>query len=105
MAKSKKVWTDPSPYGTYKGERGNPDNWRSAFDDVSGRSSKVIDIESPWNILGISPNASIKDIKQAYRKLCQVWHPDKNIGKEQECAEKFKQINEAYKTLIKTFVS
>lgn len=41
--------------------------------------------------LGVDKNASDDEIKKAYRKLAQQYHPDKNGGNE----EKFKNINEA----------
>lgn len=31
---------------------------------------------NPWNILGLSPNASLNDIKKAYRRLLRERHPD-----------------------------
>ena len=51
-----------------------------------------------YKILGIEKDASDNDIKRAYRKLAIVHHPDKNPGDEQ-AAERFKDIGEAYETL------
>ncbi|MFC1625402.1 molecular chaperone DnaJ [Patescibacteria group bacterium] len=45
-----------------------------------------------YNILGIEKNAPKEEIKKAYRKLAQKFHPDKPSGDE----SKFKEINEAY---------
>lgn len=39
---------------------------------------------SYYNILNVSPNASVEDIKKAYKRLLIVTHPDKNIGRETE---------------------
>ncbi|MCL6611314.1 MAG: J domain-containing protein [Peptococcaceae bacterium] len=53
-----------------------------------------------YEILGVSRNATEKEIKAAYRKLARQWHPDLHTGKDKEKAEeKFKQINEAYEVL------
>ncbi|MCJ1369373.1 hypothetical protein MMC20_000584 [Loxospora ochrophaea] len=51
-----------------------------------------------YKILGVDKDAGDNDIKKAYRKLAIVWHPDKNPDNE-EAAEKFKEIGEAYETL------
>lgn len=50
---------------------------------------------SPYDVLGVAVNASIKEIKAAYRSLSQMWHPDKPTGD----TEKFKMINKAYEIL------
>ncbi len=48
--------------------------------------------------LGLSRNASEKEIRQAYRKLARQHHPDVNSG-DPGGEEKFKRINEAYQVL------
>ncbi len=50
-----------------------------------------------YEVLGVSKNAAISEIKTAYRKLALKWHPDRN--KSQEAHEKFKEINKAYEIL------
>lgn len=50
-----------------------------------------------YEILGVSKNASINEIKKAYRKLALKYHPDRNGGKETDA--KFKEVNEAYQIL------
>ncbi|KKT75556.1 MAG: Chaperone protein DnaJ [Candidatus Peregrinibacteria bacterium GW2011_GWA2_44_7] len=51
-----------------------------------------------YEILGVSKSATEAEIKQAYRKLAQKYHPDLNTGDEKS-AEKFKEINLAYEVL------
>lgn len=51
-----------------------------------------------YKVLGISKEASEKEIKKAYRELALKYHPDHNSG-DGEAEEKFKQINEAYSVL------
>ncbi|KAF1986816.1 TPR-like protein [Aulographum hederae CBS 113979] len=51
-----------------------------------------------YKILGIEKDAGDNEIKKAYRKLAIVHHPDKNPDDEQ-AADRFKDIGEAYETL------
>ena len=48
-------------------------------------------------VLGVERNASDAQIKAAYRKLAQQWHPDVNTDPEAE--ERFKEVNQAYQVL------
>jgi molecular chaperone DnaJ len=50
-------------------------------------------------VLGIQREASSADIKRAYRRLARRYHPDINPG-DRESAARFRQILEAYETLI-----
>jgi molecular chaperone DnaJ len=50
-----------------------------------------------YEILGVPRDASIEDIKAAFRKLARQYHPD--VSKESDAEEKFKEINEAYGVL------
>ena len=52
-----------------------------------------------YEVLGISKDATEKDIKKAYRKLAFKYHPDKNPDNKKEAEEKFKEVNEAYSVL------
>ena len=55
-------------------------------------------IDDPYKVLGVSPNASDEEIKQAYRRLAKQYHPDRNPG-DQEAAKKMQQINAAYEQI------
>ena len=52
-----------------------------------------------YNDLGIGSGATQNDIKKAYHALARLWHPDRNLGNEEEATEKFKKISKAYTVL------
>src|SRR3954469_17748584 len=47
--------------------------------------------------LGVERGASAEDIKKAYRRLAQKYHPD--VSKEADAEARFKEVAEAYATL------
>lgn len=54
--------------------------------------------EDFYQLLGISREASLKEMKSAYRKLSAKYHPDKNPG-DKNAQDYFIKINKAYETL------
>jgi len=50
-----------------------------------------------YAVLGVARDATDGQIKRAFRKLAQQWHPD--VNKDSAAAERFKEINEAYQVL------
>lgn len=52
----------------------------------------------PYEILGISPDASEDEIKKKYRALVKEYHPDLHPGDE-AAAKKMSEINEAYELI------
>ncbi len=50
-----------------------------------------------YEVLGVERGASDADIKRAFRRLAQQWHPD--VNKEPEADARFKEVNEAYQVL------
>ena len=57
---------------------------------------------NPYEVLGVPENASMDEIKKAYRKLSRLYHPDANINNpnKKQAEEKFKQVQEAYNQII-----
>lgn len=57
-----------------------------------------------YSILGVPHDATPEQIKEAYRILAKVWHPDRFGGQHEEkvrkfAEERFKEVNEAYEVL------
>ena len=49
--------------------------------------------------LGLHPSASVRDIRQTYRELSKLYHPDTTELTALVATEKFQQLNEAYAIL------
>ena len=68
-------------------------------------STKESLIELASRILGVSPHASMDEIKKAYRSLVKKHHPDRFVDESQEqqdiAEERFLEIQKAYETLEK----
>ncbi len=58
---------------------------------------------NPYEVLGVSENASEEEIKRAYKELVKKYHPDKyqNNPLSELAEEKLQEINEAYDMLMK----
>jgi len=54
--------------------------------------------QTPYELLGVKPDASADEIRKAYRKLAKQFHPDINPGKP-EAEARFKEISAAYDLL------
>lgn len=59
-------------------------------------------MKSPYDILGVAPNASEDEIKKAYRNLSRKYHPDANVNNpnKEQAEEKFKEVQQAYDTIM-----
>jgi DnaJ-class molecular chaperone len=53
---------------------------------------------TPYEVLGVKPDANVDEIRKVYRKLAKQFHPDLNPGKP-EAEARFKSISAAYDLL------
>jgi len=87
------------PYGTYQDQQQNRPHNASDQSDTSTAP------RTPYEILDVPLDADQAEIKAAYRKLANQYHPDKvaHLGKEfQALAEqRFKEIQSAYDKLVR----
>ena len=73
------------------------------YDSIQGMFKE--DLESAYNVLGVSSDSTNQEIKKAYRKMANKYHPDKiaHLGDEFKdiAQEKFKSVSEAYQKIKK----
>jgi len=55
-------------------------------------------MRDPYHVLGLTKSASAEDIKQAYRRLAKMYHPDLNPGRP-DIEQRFKDVSGAYNIL------
>jgi hypothetical protein len=54
-------------------------------------------VKDYYAILGLTPKATLEEIRLAYRKLARVYHPD--LSSEIDAEERFREVNQAYDVL------
>lgn len=62
-----------------------------------------LDQSKAYELLGVKPGVSNRELKAAHRDLAKVWHPDRFLHDprlQAKAQEKLKEINEAYELLI-----
>lgn len=67
------------------------------------KSEELIMSKNPYDVLGVSPDASDEEVKRAYRDMTRKYHPDANINNPLAdlAEEKFKEVQEAYDIIMK----
>lgn len=67
------------------------------FTVIADEGVKLLSKRDYYDVLGVDRNASVDEIKKAYRKLARKYHPD--VNKSPDAEEKFKEVKEAYDVL------
>ena len=82
------IFTDPSAYGTYQGPHGSAASWKRAFAEAETfeGATAIIEDDSPWGILGLSPGATMQEAKSRYKALMLENHPDRG-GNTEKCTK------------------
>jgi DnaJ-class molecular chaperone len=62
--------------------------------------ANFLEIDEARKLLGLGQAATLKEIKDAYRRLAHHHHPDKHDGFNPENNEMMKKLNLAYKLLL-----
>jgi len=77
---------------------------RATFDHAPKKPKVTGTITAALKTLELSPTATLKDVRAAYRRLAKLYHPDtaKKLNAK-SAAEKFAGLANAYKTLEKYF--
>lgn len=60
------------------------------------------DLSKAYELLGVKPGVSMRELKAAHRDLAKVWHPDRFLHDprlQEKAQEKLKEINEAYEQI------
>uniref|UniRef100_A0AC35F8Z0 Uncharacterized protein n=1 Tax=Panagrolaimus sp. PS1159 TaxID=55785 RepID=A0AC35F8Z0_9BILA len=65
-----------------------------------GESKEPYKKKDYYELLEVDIKATEDEIKKSYRRLALKYHPDKNIGKEEECAAYFTLLQQAYEVLM-----
>ena len=76
---------------TLRGQAPFTETQAKALDGVGAEKAAKVEPASVWTTLGITPEATLKDIKAAFRAKALVTHPDQGGD-----AEAFQRVQEAY---------
>ena len=99
-----------SGYGGSQSSSGSYGGYSSGYGGYSsGSQGSAKSKRDPYEILGLSKDATFNEIKKKYRELVKKYHPDILMGKGadeeiiQEGTKRLQEINEAYKILKERF--
>jgi DnaJ-class molecular chaperone len=64
---------------------------------ADAHDERLMEFKHYYAVLGVTQDASVDDIKRAYRRLARKYHPD--VSKESDAEVRFKKVGEAYAVL------
>ena len=86
-------------YNLFENDRNQQKYYKNRLLDETLTNEQNLALKS----LGLQLPINLDQIKKKYKKLVKIFHPDVNDNNK-EAENKFKEINESYKTLLKKFV-
>ncbi|BBN03068.1 hypothetical protein MPTK1_2g20430 [Marchantia polymorpha subsp. ruderalis] len=76
------------------------DETEEKVESPSTQTSRIGGEPTLYDILGLTENVGVKEIKSAFRQLARRFHPDVNAEEQrEECTQDFMKIHAAYTTL------
>uniref|UniRef100_A0A914XYD0 Uncharacterized protein n=1 Tax=Panagrolaimus superbus TaxID=310955 RepID=A0A914XYD0_9BILA len=87
-------------FSSYLPKMGIFDQFYEKAKSLFGESKEPYKKRDYYELLEVDIKATEDEIKRSYRKLALKYHPDKNIGKEEECAAYFTLLQQAYEVLM-----
>lgn len=103
--KSRRFGINPAYYKTYlkaKDNFGFFDGQEEMKDAPETKINYEPEVAKAMKVMGIRKLSSIDALKKKYKELVKKYHPDVNGG-DKAAEEKFKNIGQAYKTLLKVY--
>ena len=100
------TWDRPSwKFGTKNLNHDFEEAFRVFNGQKKSIKEKVIDkkLESCFKVLGLNSNSNLREVKSTYKILAKKWHPDVQDQKSSKNKDKFINITNAYKTILKSF--
>ena len=86
--------------GEYEAGAGPGNGWKSSQDfrrkkKINGRKTRFQALEAHFETLGLAPDASLTDVKMAYREMVKLHHPDQGGS-----VHDFLKLQEAYEFIL-----
>ena len=84
-------------------------DFEEALRNFDGRrksiKENVVDkkLENCFKVLGLNSSSNLREVKAKYKILAKKWHPDVQNEKNSKNKDKFINITNAYKTILKSF--